>query len=348
MSWKRILALLAVALLLGGVCAASGTAGDAEDPLLSQGYVDGIFTENVLSDARKAFDFTLGKLKDEAAAAAGTPKSTGSYSVRSVPAGSTATLDLGDSIILLSGEAVVELRSGALVNVTVGAEAVSGRLLTDHRYLACENCLAVVTFTADASFAADGSVDVVGSVSPFTDVTPQNWFYNDVVAAVQRGLVDGVTPTSYNPQGNLRGSQCVKLAACLHQLYYDGVVTLTNSENDLWYRSYVDYALANGILDAELQDYDAYLERVDFVRIFFRAMPESAFAAVNSVADDAIPDVKTGDVCAYEIYAFYRAGVLSGYNDYSFGPGKTITRAEVATIMNRMVDASARQIFTLG
>ena len=99
---------------------------------------------------------------------------------------------------------------------------------------------------------------------------------------------------------------------------------------------------------AAVMAYNTPVDRLTFVRIFFRAMPESAYPAMNSVADDAIPDVKAGDPGANEIYVFYRAGVLSGYNDYSFGPGKSITRAEGATIMNRMVDPSARQIFTLG
>lgn len=346
---RRIAAVLAALLLLSLGSAASGaTAGDREDPLLSQGYVDGTFSQSVLDDAKKAFEFTLGRLRDELTADSGERKSTGSYSVLSVLAGSTATLDLGDSIILLSGEANVTLNSGALVNVTVGAEAVSGRLLPNHRYLACEDCAATVAFTADSVFAADGSVSVTGNVSPFTDVTPKNWFYDDVVAAVQRGLVDGVTPTTYNPQGNLRVSQCVKLAACMHQLYHTGSVTLENSESGKWYRSYVDYALQNGILDAEFEDYEVYIGRLDFVRVFFRAMPESAYATINTVADDSIPDVKLGDPGAREIYAFYRSGVLSGYSDYSFGPEKNITRAEVATIMNRMVDPGARQSFTLG
>lgn len=345
MTFKRILSLLAALLLLAGVCTAFGTAGDASDPLLSQGYVDGEFTQSVLSDAKKAFDFSLGRVKDELAD--GEEKSTGSYGVKSVQAGSTASLDLGDSLILLSGEALVEIRSGALVNVTVGAEAVNGRLLPNHRYLACEDCSAIVTFTADSAFASDGSVSVTGNVSPFEDVTPKNWYYNYVVAAVQRGLVDGVTDTLFKPQGELTGAQCVKLAACLHQLWYDGAVTLQNSESGPWYRSYADYALLNGILDADLTDYGAPVDRLTFIRIFFRSMPESAFPAVNSVADDAIPDVKTGDAGAREIYAYYRAGVLSGYNDYSFGPGNRITRAEVATIMSRMVGASPLEAFTL-
>ena len=355
MSFRRIAALLAVLLLLAGVCAASGaSAGSAEDPLLSREYVDGAFTQSVLRDAKNAFDFTLGRLRDELTAAPGEKKSTGSYAVRSVQAGSTASLDLGDSLMLLSGAANVEIRSGALVNVTVGAQAASGKLLPNNRYLACEDCVASVSFTADSVFAADGSVSVTGNASPFTDVLPNHWFYSDVVAAVQRGLVNGVTDTSYEPQGNLTGAQCVKLAACLHQLYVSGSVTLENSASGPWYRSYVDYALQQGILSAELADYGTAVDRLTFVRIFFRAMPESAYPAVNAVADDAIPDVKSGDACAYEIYCFYRAGVLSGYTksaqheEYAFGPDNTITRAEVAAIMNRMVDPGARQFFTLG
>ncbi len=347
MSVRRLAAALAALLLVAvaGVAFAS-SAGDSDDPLLSQGYVDGAFTESVLADARRAFDFTLGRVKEELTAPA-ERKSTGSYTVQSVQAGSSAALDTGDVLVLLSGEASVAISRGALVNVTVGAEAVSGRVLPMHRYLACEDCSAVVTFTADSVFAADGSVAVTGNVSPFEDVTPKHWFYEDVVSAFRRGLGDGVTDTEFKPQSNLTGAQCVKLAACLRQLYFDGAVTLANSESGPWYRSYVDYALVCGILDGELAEYNTPVDRLTFVRIFFRAMPESAYPAVNAVADDAIPDVRGGDPGEKEIYVFYRAGVLSGYSDYSFGPGKNITRAEVATIMNRMVDETARQNFTL-
>ena len=35
-------------------------------------------------------------------------------------------------------------------------------------------------------------------------------------------------------------------------------------------------------------------------------------AAINAVADNAIPDVKSDDASAKEIYTFYRAGILTG------------------------------------
>ena len=63
----------------------------------------------------------------------------------------------------------------------------------------------------------------------------------------------------------------------------------------------------------------------------------------NTVADGAIPDVATTDEGAKEIYAFYRVGILLGYADGSFGPENTVTRAEIAAIMNRMFDPDARK-----
>lgn len=356
MKSRRIVAFLAAVLLLGGVCTASGAAGDRSDPLLSKRYVDGEFTQSVLSDTRKAVEFSLAQLKNEGAAS-GT-KSTGAFSVKNVASGSTAALGLGDCIILLSGAARVEIRSGALVNVSVGAEAVSGTLVKNSRYLGCEDLDAVVTFSADSRIAVDGSVEISGgsgAVSPFTDVQPKDWFHNDVLAAVQRGLVNGMTPTTYEPSGTLTAAQCVKLASCMHQLYNTGSVTLVNSPKGAkWYRSYVDYALQNGILTQEFDNYDAALSRQQFVEIFYRALPGSTYTAINSIADGAIPDVGISDAAAAEIYAFYRAGILTGYTnsvsyaDHAFGPQSTISRAEVAAIMNRMFDPAARKQFTIG
>ena len=348
---RHIAAALAAVILLSGVCTASGTAGGRDNPFLTKSYVDGTFSDSVLGDVDKAMAFTAQQVQAQQSAAG--KKSTGAFSVRAVGAGSTAQLGLGDSIILLSGAARVELRSGALVNVTAGAEAVSGRLLKNDRYLGCENADAVVSFSEASVVAVDGNVRITGSASPFSDVLPGDWFYGDVIAAVERGLVNGMTPSTYVPGGTLTAAQCVKLAACMHQLYYEGAVTLTNSTDGAWYRSYADYALQNGILTQDFADYDAVIARAQFVQVFYRALPSSSFVPVNDIADGAIPDVAVTDAAAEEIYAFYRAGILTGYTstpgyaDHAFGAASSISRAEVATILNRMFDFSARQVFAV-
>ena len=82
----------------------------------------------------------------------------------------------------------------------------------------------------------------------FTDVKKSDWFYDDVKTAVESGLVNGKSATTYAPNDNLTYAEAIKLAACMHQLYMDGMVTLKNGTAN-WYDTYVDYCIDNGIID---------------------------------------------------------------------------------------------------
>jgi len=238
----------------------------------------------------------------------------------------------------------------------LGAQAGSGGLNLNSRYIMCEDADATVNIIEDCVLIVSSGAAVTqgdGKVSPFRDVKRGEWYFDDVISAYERGLVNGMTTTTYVPGGTLTAGQAVKLAACMHQLYHEGKVSLSNSPAGThWYRSYVDYALENGILEQEFADYDAIIVRQRFVELFYRALPLSEYNQINSIPDGAIPDVAMTDPNADIIYTFYRAGILTGYandpryEDGSFGSG-SITRAEVATIINRMFDRSARQSFTL-
>ena len=86
---------------------------------------------------------------------------------------------------------------------------------------------------------------------------------------------------------------------------------------------------------------NASITRAEFVHIFHGA--EEAYKAINTVADNAIPDVKATDKFAAEIYEFYRAGILTGSDAKgTFHPASSIKRSEVATILLRMFETSAR------
>lgn len=91
---------------------------------------------------------------------------------------------------------------------------------------------------------------------------------------------------------------------------------------------------------------NAAISRAEFVHIFYGAMRD--YAALNTVADNAILDVKTGDRFADEIYTFYRAGILTGSDARgTFHAESKIKRSEVAAILYRMFKPSARQTIKL-
>lgn len=186
---------------------------------------------------------------------------------------------------------------------------------------------------------------------PFTDVSRSSWYYDSIRAAWEKDLIDGVTRTLYKPDDTLTVAQAIKLSAALHQmLNNNGKVTLRNG-SPYWYSSYVSYAVDNGIIEKMYLDYtpaqmNAPVKRNEFVHIFYGAM--SDYRQINTVADNKIPDVRTTDAYALEIYTFYRAGILTGSDkNGTFYPTNDIKRSEVAAILSRMYDKTARKTVSL-
>ena len=186
---------------------------------------------------------------------------------------------------------------------------------------------------------------------PFNDVSKADWYYNSVRSAWYNGLIDGVTANEFRPDSTLTVAQAIKLAAALCQMEHEGKVRLTNGETK-WYDTYVSYAIANGIIEQSYASYtdtqmNAPVTRGEFVHIFHGA--KDGYTAISTVADGAIPDVKTGDKFAAEIYELYRAGILTGSDTKgTFHAASTIKRSEAATILLRMYDSSVRIPITLG
>ena len=182
---------------------------------------------------------------------------------------------------------------------------------------------------------------------PFTDVPESQWYYNDVKTAYENGLVDGTSPTTFSPNDNLLYSQAIKLAACMHEKYTTGSVTLGNGV-PTWYQSYVDYAKENNIISKDFA-WNTAATRAGYMEIFVNALPEEALASINSVPDGSIPDVSMTHPNAADIYKLYRAGILQGVDAaFNCNPGANIRRSEVAAVLTRMMDSTARIKFSIG
>lgn len=180
----------------------------------------------------------------------------------------------------------------------------------------------------------------------FTDVAADAWYAANVQSAYEFGLMKGNSGTTFNPEGNVTVAETITVAARLHTIYQNGEENFENS--DPWYQTYVDYAKENEIIASNFADYNKAATRAEYATILASALPEKALKAMNEVADNAIPDVKTDDACGTAVYTLYRAGILTGSDKKgTFNPGSTIKRSEVAAIVSRMADESLRKSITL-
>jgi S1-C subfamily serine protease len=179
----------------------------------------------------------------------------------------------------------------------------------------------------------------------FTDVQNQ-WFAPYVQAAYEYGLVNGSSATTFSPEKNLTVAEAIKIAACMHSIFYSGAANFPAGSP--WYQPYVDYALNNGIIAAAYPSYTEPTTRADFAVIFANALPGEALTPINTIDDNTIPDVLVSYSYGPAVYKLYRAGVLTGSDSAgTFYPNSYITRDAVSAIAARMVNASYRQTLTL-
>ena len=179
----------------------------------------------------------------------------------------------------------------------------------------------------------------------YTDVKTTDWFYGSVKLSYEYDLINGVSATSFAPKSNLSIAAILALASRLHSISANGQASFV--ESSPWYQVYVDYARENGFLLSGLDSYTRNARRDEVAAILVKALPGSSFAPINTVEDDAIPDVKMNAPYASEIYMLYRAGILTGGDNFgTFQPNTSIKRSEIATILARIISPELREART--
>lgn len=184
----------------------------------------------------------------------------------------------------------------------------------------------------------------VPALASFRDVDSGAWYYNDVTEVQNYGILEGVGNNQFDPQGTLSLAQAVTMAARSYAYLHEETINKTDSP---WYSPYLSYALNHSICQAGEfgTKYDAPCSRMTMAILFERVLPKTNASNLNTI--NSLPDVRE-DGSGVAVYRLYREGILTGMDNYgTFHPDKTITRAETAAILNRLLDPSKRKSFTL-
>ncbi len=213
-------------------------------------------------------------------------------------------------------------------------------------YEECQVCFEL--FNVGEHTFKDGKCTVCGHdelVNPFDDVAKDAWYHDEIVKAVDTGIINGKSETKFAPDDLLTYAEALKLAACMNQVYLNGEVTLTTGEP--WYKPYVDYCKANKIAVKEY-NMDDNATRAGYMEIFAKALPDEAFTEINKIPDGSILDVKNSATYAHYVYRLYRAGIVTGVDEkHNCKPNDNILRSEVAAIISRMMNKDERVEFSM-
>ena len=178
----------------------------------------------------------------------------------------------------------------------------------------------------------------------FSDVDESYWYGAEqqgvVKTAVELGIMNGYPDGTFRPRNEISLAEAVKMAAVVHDLYHGNHYAFEATSP--WYDTYVTYALDQGIIQpGEFTDFTASAARCEMAYLFYMATEEDYLTVLNDsveVSDVAPAEAPVPTRYASQILALYRAGVLTGDNEYTraFRPEDAVSRAEAAAIIARV------------
>ena len=177
---------------------------------------------------------------------------------------------------------------------------------------------------------------------PFTDVAASRWSYSYIRQLYEAGVIDGMTPTTFVPTGDVTRAQFVKMLAKLQGVDVSEYRSagFEDVPADVWYAPYVNWAAANGIVygisSTEFAP-NADISRQDMAVMLDRYAQQ--FGIVLGTDNAAVTFTDEADIAAYAlpaVQALQRAGVINGMPDGSFCPRGSATREQACAMLCRL------------
>lgn len=258
------------------------------------------------------------------------------YQINSEPTKEmNSTVDMYYKVKLVEGKLVIQNVSGGILALT--------RLKVTSAAAASMDDPGVVPQTTPEAIRYAMALMRGIDVPEFTDVPKDAWYHDYVYDLVYRGVVNGMTATTYEPEGKLTRAQFVKLLACSLEeaetlKTYEGQHPFTDSEGH-WAETYIAWAKDKGIVEgvsATEFDPEAPITREQMATIFGRyALKQGIELPKDAAPAESFPDADKISEYAREFVELMRiAGILNGYEDGTFRPQGNATRAEAAKLFS--------------
>ena len=215
-----------------------------------------------------------------------------------------------------------------------------------------------LTFETAAEIDADGSVSLSLSHAsqyaividdhshatidlPFSDVSAGDWFYDPVCYVYAGGLMTGVSDTAFAPEATTTRAMIVSMLARMENVTSAADAGFTDVEASDWYATAVNWAASEGIVggfgDGTFQP-NAAITREQMASILYRyaeykGLDVSARTDLSHYSDQ--PSAWAEDVMQWAV----AEGLLAGVTDDQLQPQGQATRAQVAAIFERFLEA---------
>nr|WP_297200664.1 chitobiase/beta-hexosaminidase C-terminal domain-containing protein [uncultured Flavonifractor sp.] len=185
----------------------------------------------------------------------------------------------------------------------------------------------VTTQTGVAVKISDGdTVKIIDNSKQFVDVPSTHWGADAVGFVASRTLFSGTGEQTFSPDAPMNRGMIVTVLARL-----EGVDT---ASNPVWYEAGRQWAVAKGISDGAHLDQDLTREQLALMLYRYAGQPASAGTLSGYTDGD-----KVSDWAVQAMGWAVNEGLISGGGNHTLDPQGQATRAQVAAILQRFIEA---------
>ena len=177
------------------------------------------------------------------------------------------------------------------------------------------------------------------TASRFTD-TRNHWAKNDIEALVARGIITGVTETTFEPDRSITRAEFATLIVKALNLTSSVPAGFADVAENAWHYTYVNAAANAGLITG----YDGYFRPDDVItREEMAVIIAKAYASLGgSVSKGGIEKFSDKNEIADWAYPYVdtvtTAGLISGMTPSTFVGSANTTRAQAASVIKRLLD----------
>lgn len=177
----------------------------------------------------------------------------------------------------------------------------------------------------------------------FTDVEDNIWFYKNVMFAVNEGLFNGTSETTFSPNSSMTRAMLVTV---LHRLDGEPENTSSNKftdvENSKWFTKAVNWSseknIVNGITETDFRPQNNITREQLAVMLYRYAKAKNLDIGAKGNIEVFTDKDKISSWAKEGVIWAVGNGLLTGKGNDTLDPSGNATRAQVATILKRFVE----------
>lgn len=200
-----------------------------------------------------------------------------------------------------------------------------------------KNKLVLVLIICIIALSSISITSVKAQGSKFIDIESTGWYFEPVIQLYGMNIIDGYPDNTFKPDGNVKTDELIKMI--IKALGFD----IQNFEG-YWAQNYIDKAEDIGML----KNFDETEYAIDINRGQAAILISNAMTYLNE------PEYDTQNIYPFDLGMYtpekyinpikqcYSAGIINGFEDFTFRFNETLTRAQACTLIIKLIDKDKR------